>query len=188
MSRIHIWTHLKENKMHTHKLFAAFLITIIVAVATVGSVLADRPDTVITRVDATFINDFDCTFPLVEQVKGSYRDTLFFDQNGNLIREYLSPQFQGALTVTWINPVTDISLESHETSTIIVYYNTDGSFQKLANQGLTFMVTVPGTGSHLLMDVGRIVIERGKGISFYSGTHQELIGDTAAFCNYLAGP
>ena len=54
------------------------------------------------------------------------------------------------------------------------------------NQGLTFMVTVPSVGQPLLADVGRIVIERGQGITFEVGIHQELIGDTAAFCAYLA--
>jgi len=148
---------------------------------------ADTPDTTVIQVDETFTNDFDCSFPLIEQVKGSYLDRLYFDQNGVLVREYLSPQFQGALMVTWTNPINGMSLESHEASTIIVYYNSDGSFQKLLNQGLTFMVTVPGAGKPLLMDVGRIVIERGHGITFYSGDHQELIGDTASFCDYLAG-
>lgn len=173
--------------MNAHKLLAAFLTTLILAITIAGSALADAPDAVIIRVDDTFINDFDCAFPLVEHVSGAYRDTLFFDQNGSLIREYLSPQFQGMLAVTWTNPENSKTLSSHEASTIIVYYNPDGSFQKLMNQGLTFMLTVPGAGQPLLMDVGRIVIERGKGINFEAGVHQELNGDTAVFCNYLAG-
>ena len=173
--------------MKTRKLFVAFLITVFLAVIAVGPALADTPAAVIIQVDDTFINGFDCAFPLLEQVKGAYRDTLFFDQNGILVREYISPQFQGALMVTWTNPVTGKSLESHEASTIMVYYNPDGSFKKLMNQGLTFMVTVPEAGNPILMDVGRIVIERGKGITFYSGNHQELISDTASFCDYLAG-
>jgi len=123
----------KEIKMNTCRLFVAFLITMVLSIATVGSAFADTPSTVIMQVDDTFINDFDCSFPLFEQVKGAYRDTLFFDQNGILVREYLSPQFQGALRVTWTNPVTGKSLESHEASPIIVYYNPDGSFQKLMN-------------------------------------------------------
>ena len=150
-------------------------------------VQADAPNTTVVQVDEIFTNDFDCSFPLVEQVKGSYLDRLYFDQNGVLVREYLSPQFQGALMVTWTNPANGISLESHEASTIIVYYNPDGSFQKLMSQGMTFIATVPGAGKPLLMDVGRIVIERGHGITFYAGDHQELIGDTASFCGYLAG-
>ena len=172
--------------MNTCKLLIACLITLIPVVTTVGSALADTPNTTIVQVDDTFVNDFDCSFPLLEQVQGAYRDTFFFDQNGSLVREFLSPQFQGALRITWTNPVTGKSLESHEASTIIVYYNPDGSFKKLMNQGLTFMVTVPGVGNPVLMDVGRIVIERGQGITFYSGNHQELIGDTASFCDYLA--
>jgi hypothetical protein len=139
----------------------------------------------IVYVDDTFTNDFDCSFPLVEQVTGAYRDTLYFDQNGNLTREFLSPQFKGALAITWTNSATGISLESYEASTIIIYYNPDGSFQKLMNQGLTFMVTVPGAGQPLLTDVGRIVIQRGQGITFEAGVHQELFGDTGAFCDYL---
>jgi hypothetical protein len=173
--------------MNTRKLFIAVLLTMVMAVVTVGSAFADRPNTIIVPVNDTFINDFDCSFPLMEQVTGTDRDTLYFDQNGNLTREFLSPQFQGSLTVTWTNPVTGRSLESHEASTIIVYYNLDGSFQRLTNQGLTFMVTVPGAGQSLLADIGRIVIERGQGIISVAGVHQELFGDTGAFCDYLAG-
>lgn len=173
--------------MKTRKLFVAFLLTVVLAVDTFGLALADTPNSTIVYVADTFTNNFDCSFPLTEQVTGAYRDTLYFDQNGILTREFLSPQFQGALTVTWTNPVTGRSLESHEASSIIVYYNPDGSFQKLMNQGLTFMVTVPGAGQPLLADVGRIVIQRGQGITFEAGVHQELFGDTGAFCKYLAG-
>lgn len=172
--------------MKTRKSFVAFLVTVMLSVTIVGPALAATPNTAVVQVNDTFINDFDCAFPLVEQVQGAYRDTLFFDQNGSLVREFLSPQFQGALRVTWTNPVTGKSLASHEASTLIVYYNPDGSFKKLMNQGLTFMVTVTGIGTPLLVDVGRIVIERGKGVTFYAGDHQELIGDTAVFCDYLA--
>jgi hypothetical protein len=153
-----------------------------------GAISGSPPVTTIIPVDETFINDFDCAFPIVEQVTGSVRDTLYFDQNGMVTREYISPQFRGALTVTWTNPLTGKSLSSHQASSLIIYYNADGSFEKLMNQGLTFMVTVPGVGQPLLADVGRIVIERGQGITFEAGAHQELNGDTAAFCDYLADP
>lgn len=153
--------------------------------AQAGAMNGTAPVTTIIPVDATFINDFDCAFPLVEQVTGAIRDTLYFDQNGILIREYISPQFQGALTVTWTNPVNGKSLSSHEASSLIIYYNPDGSFQKLMNQGLTFMVTVPGAGAPVLADVGRIVIERGRGITIEAGIHQELNGKTEAFCSYF---
>ena len=156
-------------------------------IARASSMDETTPLTTVVTVDVTFINDFDCTFPLIEQVTGAYRDTLYFDQNGVLVREYISPQFQGSLTVRWTNPENGRSLESHQASSLMIYYNLDGSFQKGMNQGLTFMVTVPGAGRPLLTDVGRIVIERGKGITFESGPHEELNGETTAFCDYLAG-
>jgi hypothetical protein len=167
--------------------FALFVALDLVSAAKAAVPRAAKPTTTIVPVDATFTNDFDCPFPIIEQVAGTYRDTLYFDQDGNLTREFLSPRFQGALTVTWINPFTGISLESHEASTIIVYYNPDGSFQKLTNQGLTFMVTVPGAGQLLLVDVGRIGIQRGQGITFDATLHQELFGHVGAFCKYLSG-
>jgi hypothetical protein len=165
-----------------------FMPVLIASPARAAVISAFTPVTTIIPVDATFINDFDCAFPLVEQITGTVRDTLYFDQNGMVIREFISPQFQGALMVTWTNPETGKSLSSYEASSLIIYYNPDGSFQKLMNQGLTFMVTVPGVGQPLLADVGRIMIERGQGIIFEAGVHQELNGDTAAFCDYLASP
>ena len=50
-----------------------------------------------------------------------------------------------------------------------------------------FMVTVPNAGQPLLADVAQIVMERGQGIIFVAGVHQELFGDTGASCDYLAG-
>lgn len=177
--------------MNTHYLLVSRLLLVCVLSVAMGFMVpvvkADQPVGTIVSVDETFINNFDCSFPLVEHIKGSFLDRLYFDQNAILVREFLSPQFQGAFMVTWTNPANGKSLESHEASTLIVYYNPDGSFQKLMNQGLTFMVNVPGINKSLLMDVGRIVIERGQGITFYSGNHQELIGDTALFCDFLNG-
>jgi len=180
-----------------HKLFlslASFLAVLVTfspimtsSTAQASSMNETTPLATVVTVDVTFINDFDCTFPLIEQVTGAYRDTLYFDQNGVLVREYISPQFQGDLRVRWTNPENGMSLDSHQASSLMIYYNPDGSFQKLMNQGLTFMVTVPGVGRPLLADVGRIVIERGKGITFESGPHEELNGETTAFCDYLAG-
>src|SRR5690348_8059787 len=71
-------------------------------------------ETTIVPVDATFMNDFDYAFPLQEHVSGAIRDMLYFDRNGTLTREFLSPQFRGPLTVTWVNPEMGTSLTSHE--------------------------------------------------------------------------
>ena len=175
------------RRKFTFTLVFSFLLTLTALPLKANAASASTPVTTIISIDAAFINDFDCPFPLVEQVTGAIRDTLYFDQNGMITREYISPQFQGALTVAWTNPLNGTILSSHEASSLIIYYNPDGSFQKLMNQGLTFLVTVPGAGQPLLADVGRIVIERGRGITFAVGPHEELFSETGAFCDYLAG-
>ena len=58
-------------------------------------------------------------------------------------------------------------------------------FASLQNVGLLFHVSIPGAGT-VLLDVGRVVIRRGQGIVFAAGPHQELSGDTAAFCAALS--
>jgi len=104
------------------------IITMLLALAAVCATTAAGlpPQTTIVAVDTTFTNDFDCSFALQEQVHGAYRDTQYVDRDGTLTREFVSPQFQGPLTVTWTNPATGKSLSSHEASTLIVSYNPDG--------------------------------------------------------------
>ena len=164
---------------------SALALGVLLALNSAATVWAQPPVTVIIVADSSFVNDFDCAFPLQEQVTGSVRDTLFYRNDGTLEREFISPQFQGPLTVSWTNLATGTRLSSHEASPLTVYYNPDGSFQSIQNRGLTFHVSVPHVGQ-LLLDVGRIVIKRGQGITFEAGPHQELDGDTAAFCAYLA--
>jgi hypothetical protein len=142
---------------------------------------ASEPTSTVVGVDATFTNTFDCPFPLLETVEGSYKDTLYYDAVGNPVKEILTAQYGGPLTVTWTNPLTGATLSSYEAAPLIVYYNPDGSFRSLQNVGLIFNVTIPGQGS-VLLDVGRIVIVRHQGIVFEAGPHQEENGDTTAFC------
>jgi len=140
------------------------------------------PTSTVVNADATFTNNFDCSFPLTETITGSYKDTVYYDSAGNAVKEILTAQYAGPLTVMWTNPVSGASLSSHEAAPLIVYYNPDGSFQALQNVGLTF--SIPGQG-HVLLDVGRIVIISHQGIVFQAGSHQELNGDTSAFCAAL---
>jgi hypothetical protein len=157
----------------------------LIALGVPSTALAASPTSTVVVIDESFVNDFDCPFPLVETVSGSIKDLLYLDSSGSPTKEILTAQYQGALTVTWTNPDSGLSLSSFEAAPLIVYWNADGSFRSLANVGLTFSVTVPGTGV-VLLDVGRIVIERGHGVTFVAGAHQELFGDTAAFCAALA--
>ena len=162
---------------------------VVMACATVAALpagaMAATPLTTIVAIDQTFTNDFDCPFPLVETVSGTIKDILFVDASGNPTKEILTAQYGGRLTVTWTNPASGRTLMSGEAAPLIVYWNPDGTFRALANVGLTFNVTIPGSGT-VLLDVGRIVIQRGQGITFVAGSHQELFGDTAAFCAALA--
>lgn len=151
----------------------------------VPSASAAAPQTTIVEVNDTFTNDFDCPFPLEEVVSGSFKDMLFFDVNGNPVKEILTAQFQGSFTVTWTNLATGAALTSHEAAPLMVQYNPDGSFASLQNVGLLFHVSTPQGGT-VLLDVGRVVIRRGQGIVFEAGPHQELNGDTGAFCAALS--
>jgi hypothetical protein len=144
---------------------------------------ASGAQTLTTIVDeaSTFTNDLDCPFPLEETVSGSIKDMLYLDADGNPVKEILTPQFRGPLTVSWTNLATGKTLSSHEAAPLIVNYNPDGSFASLQNVGLLFHVSIPGQGN-VLLDVGRVVIIRGQGIVYETGKHQELNGDTGAFC------
>ncbi|HMI98250.1 MAG TPA: hypothetical protein VK488_00275 [Gaiellaceae bacterium] len=154
------------------------------ALAIAGTAAATPPISTVVSADGTFTDTFDCSFPLQETVSGSYRDTFYFDSAGNPVREILTSQFGGPLTVTWTNLATGSTLSSHEAAPLIIYYNPDGSFASLQNVGLIFNVTIPGHGT-VLLDVGRVVIVRHQGIVFEAGPHQEENGDTAAFCAAL---
>ncbi|MGZ4407961.1 MAG: hypothetical protein ACXVY6_04090 [Gaiellaceae bacterium] len=162
----------------------AFVIAAAVLLAP-SAALAAKPSSTVASADATFTNNFDCAFPVTETITGSYKDTVYSDGSGNPVKEILTGQYGGPLTVTWTNPVSGATLSSHEAAPLIVYYNPDGSFQSLQNVGLIFNVTIPGQGT-VLLDVGRIVIIRHEGIVFVAGPHQEEEGDTAAFCSALS--
>ena len=164
---------------------AAAASALITAALPVTAADAAVPQSTIVSADSTFTNTFDCPFPLQEIISGSYKDTVYFDTAGNLVKEILTAQYGGPLTVTWTNLATGATLSSHEAATLIVNYNPDGSFASLQNTGLVFNVTIPGYGT-VLLDVGRIVIVRNQGIVFEAGQHQELNGDTAAFCAALS--
>jgi len=146
---------------------------------------ATPPTSTIVSADATFTNTFDCTFPLIETITGSYKDTVYYNAAGNPVKEILTAQYGGSLTVTWKNSLSGVVLSSHEAAPLIVYYNPDGSFQSLQNIGLIFNVTLPGQGT-VLLDVGRIVIVHHQGVVFEAGPHQEENGNTSAFCAALS--
>src|SRR5262245_46690937 len=58
------------------------------------------PQTTIVEVDETFTNTFDCPFPLEETVRGAYKDMFYSDVAGNPVKEIITAQYRGSLTVT----------------------------------------------------------------------------------------
>jgi hypothetical protein len=141
--------------------------------------------TTIVDVSGTFTNDFDCPFPLEETFSGSIKDMLFLDGAGNPVKEILTAQYRGPVTVSWTNLATGKPLTSHEAAPLTYYYNPDGTPASATNVGLLFHVSIPGKGT-VLLDVGRVVFRWGQGMVFESGPHQEQNGDTGAFCAALS--
>lgn len=149
-----------------------------------GSAGAVPPTSTIIDVSSSFTNNFDCSFNLQEQITGSVKDTQYFDQSGTIVKEILTAQYRGPVTVTWTNPVSGVMVSSHEADPLTIYY-WEGHFASVSSRGLTFHVSIPGSGT-VLLDVGRVVVTKGQGITFEFGQHQELNGDTAAFCAALS--
>lgn len=153
--------------------------------ASARSASAAQPLTSIVDVSGTFTNTFDCPFPLEETVSGSIKDMLYLDVDGNPVKEILTAQFGGPVTVSWTNLATGKTLTSHQAAPLTFYYGPDGSPVEARNVGLLFHVAIPGEGN-VLLDVGRVVFRRGQGLVFSAGPHQEQSGDTAAFCAALS--
>jgi hypothetical protein len=162
----------------------AMSVSIMVGVSAPGVATAAVPTSTVLDVSSSFTNNFDCPFTLQEQVSGFVKDTQYFDQSGTILKEVLTAQYQGPVTVTWTNNASGVTLASHEADPLTIYY-TNGRFSSLSSRGLTFHVSIPGFGT-VLLDVGQIVIMRGQGITLQAGQHQELEGDTAAFCAALS--
>ena len=62
----------------------------------------------------TFTNNFDCAFPLEEPISGSIKDMLYLDVDGNPVKEILTAQFGGPVSVSWTNLATGKTLTSHQ--------------------------------------------------------------------------
>lgn len=65
----------------------------------------------------------------------------------------------------------------------------DSSASQVKVVGTVYNIQVPGRGN-LLLDAGNVVIDLSTDPPTirFSGPHQQLSGDVAGFCDYLAGP
>jgi hypothetical protein len=140
----------------------------------------------VEHVDATFTIEEECAFPVVVHIEGDIRRTLFFDRQGNEIRELeVFPNFR----VTFTNPETGKSITTPSPSVEHLTINPDGS-AVLALTGLTSHLIVGG-GPPLASEVGRIVLlfsgpeDEEPDILFQAGQFSE---GEAPVCDVLADP
>ena len=169
-------------------------LTSIIALAALCSVafapaaLAAKP-VVIDLPPVEFDDPFVCGGDPVIHVayEGTFRLSLFFDQEGTLVRDAIVGG--GRISVTFSSATSGRSLSGMSPAPFRTTYNADGSVARLTASGLNAAITIPGEGV-VLLDTGSITWTGGFGgaVEGAAGPHDWFIGaDTSAFCEYLAG-
>jgi hypothetical protein len=113
-------------------------------------------------------------------------DTLYYDNDGNLVREVLDVRFDG----TWSNDSTGASLQNSGTRHITDDYVT----QTTTEDGVLRHITVAGSGIVLHQSGRSVVSWNGTPppdfgddvVIFQAGPHQDANGDFTAFCAALS--
>lgn len=103
----------------------------------------------------------------------------FYDQDGNLVQ--IVGQNWG--TDTFTNSVTGKAYPMSFHNNILVDYTP--APRRVANVGLLYRLVIPGAGA-VVLDVGRLVFQRGSGLIFEAGPHQVIDGDLEALCVAMA--
>jgi hypothetical protein len=127
----------------------------VLAVVSVISVTAANPERTIERlIDVVEpVDQAACPgLTLTSTVNGTIRTTLFFDENGEFVRDLVNADLHGSFTN--VASGTSVDFVVAENSSFKVY--PDGS-ATLAFNGLTGRATVPGQGL-VAADVGRLVL------------------------------
>ena len=118
----------------------------------VGSVLAMPPARTVDQVDITFpLPEFLCGFPLVQHVSGTFRQTVFFDADGQPVR-ILDSASNHRITIT--NPATGVSMSGISAVTVHVTLHEDGS-ETVALTGLLGHLKDPD-GGFIREEIGSI--------------------------------
>ena len=116
-----------------------------------------------------------CGFPIVLSFAGTFRITVFSDQDGNAVRVTLHSNDVATAT----NPTNGNTLTGHEVADIRANLVRGTE----AHTGLPIHFNVPGGSA--LVDAGRIVVDQNGVVTFISGNHEFLGGDLAGFCAAL---
>ena len=113
------------------------------------------------------------------QVLDVYEQTeifrLFYDQEGNLVK--IVGENWG--TDTFTNSVTGKAypMSFHNN----IFFDYSPAPRRTANIGVIYRLVIPGAGA-VVLDVGRLVFQRGSGLIFEAGPHQIIDGDLDALC------
>jgi hypothetical protein len=166
----------------------SFLTIAALALVLAASATATGPNTTVVTLHET--NVFGpataaCGFPVDLRVDGSFKDTLFFNDSGMLVKLIETP-FGGPFTLTAVNPATGKSVTTQtQAEPIVITFAPDGSIASVKQNGIIFNFVVPGAGA-VLQSVGRIVIDADGNRTFVAGPKDFATQTISAFCNYLA--
>jgi hypothetical protein len=169
---------------------ALLLCLVALPLAVAATAAANTTQTTIITVHST--HPFDgaiaaCGFPINLQEDGSFKDTLYYDNAGTLVKEILTP-FGGSFTLTATNPANGKSTTTQaQTEVTVIRYNPDGSEASASANGVFYNFHVPGLGT-ILHSTGRLVFDGNGNLVFESGPHAFRDQNTAAFCDYMADP
>jgi hypothetical protein len=130
-----------------------------------------------TRVDDsfTFTNHF-CSFPIRVATRITGTDTLFFDADGNVLRDELHL----FVYAVWRNAGSGKTVIEADHVHNVIY--ADESF---AIMGLNFHLSLPH-GRTVLIDAGKLVVGPDGDLTFEAGNHQVTDGAVTALCSALA--
>ena len=166
-----------------HTRIGAALAVFGLAVLVQGSLLAfaNPPQSNTVQINDTFTDSSMCGFPLVFHDEGAFRTSLFFDQNGVVVR--FTENWQGVLS-TITNPSNGRSLSYHTAGRDDFTTTRDGDFV-VYQQGNRGLLTVPGYGA-LTGSAGNTTVRMapdGTVTVTHSGFLQN--GDFDVACDYL---
>jgi hypothetical protein len=170
--------------MNTCKLFATFLITLSLAITTVGSVLAAASAPEQFRVPVDQVQTLSvCGFPVLRHDEGTLIFQDSFDENGNVLWE--NAIFSN-WRITFSNPANNESVASIRAYNERFVSYEDGSFRTMS-AGLVAELVVPGQGL-VAANVGMITAvfdsSGNLGSVLVAGEHDGAIAQFV--CPYLA--
>jgi hypothetical protein len=171
--------------MTVRKWFASAVGALVVAGLAVASAAASQP--VVVEKNVTFTRVFseltDCqaygySFTFTARYTIRRSDTLYYDRDGNLVREVRQVHFVGTDT----NDENGTSLRDTGERHIVLDFVND----TFSESGVLRHVTVPGSGI-VLHESGRLILSLSDdSVIFMAGPHQLFSGDQAEFCAALA--